>query len=227
MGSRVTDYGLRITSALLRLGFRLLYNELAWTYDWVARITSVGQWRSWQRAALPEIYGGRVLEVGHGTGDTLLDLLALGRAPVGLDLSPYMGRLAGRKLLRRGLRCPLVRGSVTALPFAPASYHTLLSAFPTEFIFDPQAAAEFYRVLQPGGRLVAVPFAEITGTSPGDRLGRWLFRVTHQAASGLQDEWLQPYQQAGFRASLKSVSLPRGVVYLIIADKPAGPFHGL
>ncbi len=208
---------------MLRLGFRLLYHELAWTYDAVAWLTSIGQWRSWQRTALPEIYGRRVLEVGHGTGDTLLDLLALGRTPVGIDLSPFMGRLAQRKLLRRGLRCPLVRGSVTALPFAPASYHTLLLAFPTEFIFDPQAVREFHRVLQPGGRLVAVPFAEITGSSPGDRLGRWLFRVTHQTSSGLPDDLLQPYRQAGFRATFKSVSLPRSVVHLIVADKPAEP----
>src|SRR5512144_2064080 len=110
-------------NSLLRFGFRLLYNELAWTYDFVSWSVSMGQWRAWQRTALPYLYGGRVLEVGHGTGNMLLDLLSLGFTPVGLDLSRGMGRIARRKLRRvSGTRAPaaplapLVRGRVEALP---------------------------------------------------------------------------------------------------------------
>ncbi|MBM4425321.1 MAG: hypothetical protein FJ030_18410, partial [Chloroflexi bacterium] len=33
---------------LLRLAFRLLYNEFAFTYDLVSWAVSVGQWRQWQ-----------------------------------------------------------------------------------------------------------------------------------------------------------------------------------
>ena len=211
-----------LSNWLLRFGFRLLYDELAWTYDLVARATSIGQWRSWQRAALPELIGGRMLEIAHGTGDMLLDLLALGLDPIGIDLSPSMGRLARRKLKRHGLDCPLVRASVLALPFAAASFPTLLSTFPTEFLFDPIVVKEFYRVLQPGGRLVAVPNAVITGRAPSDRLGRWLYRVTHQAGTELPDRVLKPYRTAGFRASIKTIPLPRSIVHLILADKPMG-----
>jgi hypothetical protein len=37
---------------LVRFGFRLLYNEMAFTYDAVSAVVSLGEWRSWQRAAL-------------------------------------------------------------------------------------------------------------------------------------------------------------------------------
>ena len=39
-----------------------------------------------------------MLEIAHGTGNLLLDLISLGFKPVGLDLSPAMGRIASRKL---------------------------------------------------------------------------------------------------------------------------------
>src|SRR5262245_42103543 len=70
----------------LRWSYGLLYNQLAWTYDLVSWIVSAGQWRAWQRSALPFLPGRPVLEVAHGTGNLLLDLLSLGLEPVGLDL---------------------------------------------------------------------------------------------------------------------------------------------
>ena len=90
---------------LVRFGFRLLYNELAWTYDWVSWAVSLGRWRSWQRVALPLLDAprdGSVLELAHGTGNLLLDMLEAGLLPTGYDLSPNMGRNAQRKLRRAG-----------------------------------------------------------------------------------------------------------------------------
>ncbi len=206
---------------LLAFGFRLLYNELAWTYDFVAWFTSAGQWRSWQRAALPELLGTPVLEIAHGTGDMLLDLTALGRAPVGLDRSPAMGRLAARKLRRRAVSAPLVRADVRALPFPAGCFPCLLSTFPAEFIYDPVAVGEFYRVLQPGGRLVCAPNAVNTGRALHDRVSRLLYRLTGQSIPALLESWLALYRAAGFRVMVKIVALPRSRVDLILAEKPA------
>jgi ubiquinone/menaquinone biosynthesis C-methylase UbiE len=187
----------------------------------------MGQWRSWQRAALPYLRGRRVLEVGHGTGNLLLDLVSLGFTPVGVDLSARMGRIAGRKLRRAlggpGLPLPLVRASVDALPFAAGAVPSVLSTFPTEYIARPAAIAEFYRVLAPGGVLVSVPAAQITGLGLGDRLADGLFRITGQAApAGRGDPFsplLQRYADAGFSARVEHVRLPRSVVSVIIAEK--------
>src|SRR5262249_48944322 len=162
---------------------------LAWTYDLVSWIVSAGQWRAWQRSALPFLPGRPVLEVAHGTGNLLLDLLSLGLEPVGLDLSPAMSRIAGAKLKRRlgsrTLPAPLVRGSVAALPFATGSLSSVVSTFPTDFIVQDAVIGEFYRVLRPSGAFVCVPAAQITGPALTDRWAAWLFRVTGQSPAGL------------------------------------------
>jgi SAM-dependent methyltransferase len=85
---------------LIRFGFRLLYNELAWTYDAVSWLVSLGHWRQWQRAALPFVMGQRVLEIGHGPGHMLAALRAQGVNVIGLDLSPFMGQMARQRFRR-------------------------------------------------------------------------------------------------------------------------------
>ncbi|MCC7358195.1 MAG: class I SAM-dependent methyltransferase [Anaerolineales bacterium] len=225
MGARaLTGQGV-VWRRFVRWALNRLYHQFAWTYDWVSWIVSMGQWRSWQRAALPYLRGRRVLEVAHGTGDLLLDLVGLGFSPVGLDASPAMSRIAGGKLRRAlggpGLRVPLLRAQVEALPFAAGSFQALAATFPTEYVADPAAIAEFYRVLTPGGALVCVPAAQITGGTWGDRWAAWLFRVTGQSAS----DWCTPlvgrYAAAGFRARAEAVRQARSIVTVIIAEKAA------
>src|SRR5260221_7876255 len=89
---------------LVRFGFRLLYNEMAFTYDAVSWIVSLGEWRSWQRAALKHLnveQGPQVLELAHGTANLQIDLYAAGISSIALDFSPYMGAIAQRKLSRQ------------------------------------------------------------------------------------------------------------------------------
>lgn len=207
-----------IYSYLLRLGFRLLYNELAFTYDWVSHLTSMGQWREWQRTALARLPKGRILEVAHGTGDTLIDLLAAGCQPVGIDLSPYMGRIARRKLRQQGLSAPLVRGRAQALPFAPGAFPAIAATFPTEFIVAADSLAEFHRVLAPGGRLVFIPTAIFTSPLPLDRLADWLFKIT-----GQRGPWPPnveaTFRSAGFAVRVETEALPRSRVTVVIAEK--------
>jgi ubiquinone/menaquinone biosynthesis C-methylase UbiE len=209
--------------ALLRLFFRLLYNEFAWTYDLVSWTVSIGQWRTWQRQTISHIVGNRVLEIAHGTGNLQIDLAANGYKPVAFDLSADMGRIAKHKLAKRSLTPPFVRGMVQVMPFVNGSFTTLVSTFPTEFISDPQAVAEFYRVLEPGGRLVCVPAATIIPGHIADYLARWLFDVTGQSTSpeqGFPPRLLQNYRAAGFNIKIETVKLPRSLVWVIVADKP-------
>jgi ubiquinone/menaquinone biosynthesis C-methylase UbiE len=207
---------------LLRWFFALLYNPLAWTYDLVSWTVSIGQWRRWQQAALPFVRPGPVLEIAHGTGNLLLDLHRAGHTPLmGLDLSPAMGQIAQRKLRAQGVALPLIRGQVQALPLASGAYASLVSTFPTEFMVDPKAIAEFYRVLAPGGVLIIVPAAQITGPALPDRLAHWLFRVTGQSAEPNLAPITNPYTPAGFSTRIEKVRLPRSLVTVIVAEKNA------
>jgi ubiquinone/menaquinone biosynthesis C-methylase UbiE len=167
---------------LSRWLFRLLYNQLAWTYAWVSWVVSLGKWRHWQRAAIPRLTGKRVLEVTFGTGNLLIDLAQAGYCTYGLELSPYMIRIASRKLQRKGLAVPLFQGRVQTLPFADQTFDSIVTTFPTEFIYDPASLGEMNRVLQPNGRLVIVPGAHFH-----DPLARlfieWLYLITGQRGS--------------------------------------------
>src|SRR5512139_3093345 len=91
---------------LIRFGFRLLYHELAFTYDAVAWLVSLGQWQAWGRTALARVRGPRVLEIGHGPGHLLIALARSDRQPIGIDLSPQMIRLAQRHIRQAGVNVP-------------------------------------------------------------------------------------------------------------------------
>lgn len=86
----------------LRWAFARFYREFAWTYDVVAALVSRGLWRRWIEAAIPQLQGELVMELGSGTGYLQRALAQLGIPAVGLDASPQMLRLAQRKVARAG-----------------------------------------------------------------------------------------------------------------------------
>ena len=171
---------LRLWWAFLRLFFRLLYNEFAWTYDWVSRMVSLGQWRAWVCTSIPHLAGERVLELAHGPGHLLMAMAKHGLEPVGLDQSPHMGRLARRRLRKARIAVPLVRARAQVIPFPNAHFDSVVSTFPTEFIAYPPTLREVARVLRPGGRLVVVVWARLCERDLFSRFLGWLYRITGQ-----------------------------------------------
>ena len=93
--------------------------------------------------------GARVLEAGCGTGLLLEGVAAVADRVYGCDLSP--GMIA--KARDRGH--PVAVGSVTALPFADASFDLVYSLKVLAHVPDLGAAlAEMARVVCPGGHVV-------------------------------------------------------------------------
>jgi ubiquinone/menaquinone biosynthesis C-methylase UbiE len=115
-------------------------------------------------AALAEMLDGtigRLLDVGTGTG-RMAELFADQAGHVtALDRSPDMLRLARTRLqhLPAG-KVELVQGDFAQLPFAAASFDTVLFHQVLHYAQAPEAVlAEAARVTAPGGRIAVVDFA--------------------------------------------------------------------
>ncbi len=198
----------------MRVFFYLLYHPFAFFYDWVAAFVSFGRWRDWIQETLPYVEGTRVLELGHGPGHLQLALRRRGFDSYGLDESANMGRIAARRL--SGPK--LARGLAQALPFASGCFDSVVSTFPTEYIFDSRALAEIKRTLRAGGRLIVLPVV-----FPRDGFLKWLYRFTGESpaelSEALAEKLKQPFAAAGFSAEVQTLEAPRGVLLVILARK--------
>jgi ubiquinone/menaquinone biosynthesis C-methylase UbiE len=97
---------------------------------------------------------GDVLEVAVGTGLNL-PLYPEEARVVGIDLSPAMLDIAKRRAGDSGRDVDLREGDAHALPFADASFDTVVCTFSLCNIPDlDRAISEMVRVMRPNGRLV-------------------------------------------------------------------------
>jgi ubiquinone/menaquinone biosynthesis C-methylase UbiE len=213
-----------LLTAFLHVFFYLLYNPLAWSYDWVSAIVSMRQWQDWIRVVLPYLTGGRILELGHGPGHLQIAMHQSGFQVFGLDLSRSMGAQAKHRLDRMRFPTRLVRGMAQHLPFKASVFDRIVSTFPSEYLFQQPSLSEIYRVLTPGGLLVVVPVAWVGRGSPAKRLLAWLFRITHQAPQRDDSHWqsrlLEPFQKAGFDVQTETIALRSSEVLVVLAGKP-------
>ena len=207
----------RLWNWLILAFFRLLYGPLAFTYDAVAWLVSFGEWKAWSRTAIAYLSNSPVLELGHGPGHLQLALAQSGLVPVGLDLSPQMGRIARRRLTDGGFHPRLVRASAQALPFADKTVPQIVATFPTEYIIHPHTIAEIKRVLPANGKMVVVATAIITGRSLPARFLEWLYRITGQRTPEVMKA-LQAWAHTGLKLEIETVSTPRALVQVIIGQ---------
>jgi ubiquinone/menaquinone biosynthesis C-methylase UbiE len=215
------------------LFFRLLYHELAWTYDLVAWAVSFGQWKAWGRAAIPRLRGPRVLDMAHGPGHLLVAMTRAGLSPVGLDLSPQMGRLAQARLRApspspgegRGEGEPLlVRAQAQALPFRSGSFDSVVSTFPAEFIMRAETLNEIARVIKDAGGAVVVPGVAFKRNLPA-RLLEWLYTVTGQQEPALP-KLADALAEAGLAIEIEREPLGYVDVLIVVARKRLRPDPG-
>ncbi|MGD0698288.1 MAG: class I SAM-dependent methyltransferase [Trebonia sp.] len=127
--------------------------------------------------------GSHVLDVGCGSGLTLVLAARRGAVPSGLDISPGLLGVARARLPDADLR----EGDMEALPFGDAAFDAVVGINAFQFAGDPRRALrEAARVTRPGGLVVVSLFA-----APGRSQGT----VVHEAMSGLS-----PPEQAGDHA---------------------------
>ena len=172
--------------------------------------------REWACAQLD----GEVLEVAIGTGRNMPHYPP-GVRLTGVELSPEMLALARARAADLGAAVELRAGDAQRLDFEDASFDTVLITFALCTIPDDRAAAaEAFRVLRPGGRLVNVE--HVRSPAPAVRaLQRVLepFSVRFQADHLTRDP-LDYLAQLGFEVEQAQRS-KWGIVERLIARKPA------
>jgi demethylmenaquinone methyltransferase/2-methoxy-6-polyprenyl-1,4-benzoquinol methylase len=147
---------------------RRMFGRIAGRYDLMNRLMTGGQDVRWRKivvaqARLPA--GGRLLDLGTGTGDLAAE--ALGRdgalLAVGGDFTLEMMRAGRHKADRQAIRWAGV--DALNLPFPDESFDAVTSGFLMRNVTDvPRALSEQFRVLRspdpaagrPGGRIVCL-----------------------------------------------------------------------
>jgi len=205
----------------MRVFFKLLYHPFAFTYDLVAATVSFGKWKGWVYSIISLIEGTHILELGHGPGHLQRILLAQphvgnrGLFVAAIDESAQMGTLAKRRL---GSSHKLTRALAQRIPFASESFDSIVSTFPTEYIFDMQTMSEAHRVLRNRGRLIV-----LLAAWPKNPVLAWLFKVTGQsptdAHESIKSKTQETFAHTEFRSEVQIVEVKSGNLLIVIANK--------
>jgi phosphatidylethanolamine/phosphatidyl-N-methylethanolamine N-methyltransferase len=139
-----------------RAGVTKAYDLWAPIYDTVfGKVFDEGR-----RATIAEAdrIGGRVLDVGIGTGLSLKDYARTTQI-CGVDISPGMLRKAQERVKALGLTNveSLAVMDAKALAFPDASFDAVVAQYVITAVPDPEATLDdFARVLKPGGEMILV-----------------------------------------------------------------------
>jgi phosphatidylethanolamine/phosphatidyl-N-methylethanolamine N-methyltransferase len=198
------------------------YARWAPIYDAVCGPVMVNGRRAAARAARD--IGGRILEVGVGTGLSFDDY-DFSTEITGIDLSAPMLAKAREKMASG--RYPYVKGvhlmDAHQMSFADATFDCVVAQFVITLVADPeQVLCECHRVVKPGGRIILVNHL-YSEKGVAAAVERWAARRTR--AFGLRPEFpfarLQAWAQANKDASLveRRKVAPFGIYTLVCFER--------
>ncbi len=227
-----------------------MFDSIARRYDTLNHLLSAGLDRRWRARAVRELaFTGTevVLDMCTGTADLAVEAVTASsgqaRDVIGVDFAGEMLRLGLAKVRKAGLtdRVHFVRGDATRIPLPDGHFDAAMVAFGIRNVIDSSAAIrEFARVLKPGGRLAVLEFG--FPRIPGVKAAyRWYFKSLLPRVGRLiskhgdaysylpasVEQFPSPEAFAGLLtrngfASVRTVSLTFGIVYLYVATKIPG-----
>ena len=142
------------------ISVKKMFGRISRRYDLMNRLMTFGRDVSWRRFLVSTANvtkGGRVLDIGTGTGDIAFELLR--RNPdiqvVGADFTDRMMEVGRNK--ERDLTVHWCRADALRLPFPEATFIAVTSGFLVRNVIDvSKTFQEQVRVVKPGGRVVCL-----------------------------------------------------------------------
>ena len=125
---------------------------MAGDFGQVAKTIAAGAEAFAHRLNIP--VGDRVLDVACGTGNLTIPLARQGCIVTGVDIAPNLLIQARERAAIEDVTAIFDEGDAEALPYADASFDTVVTMFGAMFAPRPElVASELARVLRPGGLL--------------------------------------------------------------------------
>lgn len=189
------------------------------------------QWEAALASAVPQP-PAEVLDLAAGTGYLALAAAGIGHRVTAIDLSPRMLEVLRGRAAERGLAVEARPGDAVAPDLAPASFDALTSRHFLWTLREPaRAFANWYRLLRPGGRLLAVDGFWFAGSEQSEPPALFARHYTPATTAELPfmhldrpDPILESLSAAGFvdvagEAHL-DLALEGGVPYFFTATRP-------
>ena len=135
-----------------------MFGRIAERYNLMNRLMTLGQDIKWRRFVVAKAAlraGDHLLDLATGTGDIAFEALGEGVFAVGADFALPMMHVG--QTARRGGEVGWVGADALQLPFSDAAFDAVTHGYLLRNVIDiPQALAEQFRVLKPGGRVVVL-----------------------------------------------------------------------
>ena len=159
-----------------------VFSDIAGRYDRINRVLSLGQDQNWRKRVVADLPGGRLLDLGGGTGAANeafgdRDVVALDPAPEMLTLNPTAHRVVAVG---------------EALPFHDGAFDAVFSAYVFRNLDSVDTTlGEMARVLRSGGRagIVGLGRPESNWQASLHRAGSAVTLRAVGLASGAYDEY--------------------------------------
>jgi len=159
-----------------------IYDSLSPFYEYITRYERLSKEKGLDVAEIKKGYS--VLEVGFGTGQTLIESAArVGKSGIvyGIDLSLKMLEKTRKNAKNRGLtrQVDLQLGDARNLPYKKETFNVVFNSYMLDLIDTPEISkviGEFKRVLKPGGRLVVVNLSKGKSWYSNMKLYVWIYR---------------------------------------------------